>query len=473
MNVTIDPSLPTPDQRPATAETALPGEHFERLRAELSGELLLPDEPGWDAARSAWQLLVDQRPIAVVIAADVDDIVATVKAARRLGLHVAPQSTGHGAGALGPLTDTILLRTGRLDRVVIDAEARTARVGAGASAAGLAAAAGQHGLAAVSGMAPSVGVVGSILGGGLGWLARSHGLGVNSVLSIEAVDAQGRLVTIDDAHHPELFWAVRGGIAPVVVTSMELRLHVIDELHAGALLWPLDRAADIAHAWREWISDLPDSVTSLARVLRYPPIPEIPDPLRGRSFVAVETAIQADAATAAALLQPLRDLAPDLDSVRPMAPAELSTVHGDPPQPAPGLGEAVVLAEITAAAIDTLLGVALEPASEALLSIELRHLGGAASPRRVVGGAVSAVDGAGLVFALGLVPFPGARAAVQDAASAVVDRMRPFAAPAVVKNFTEKPAPAADLYGPAAERLRRVARAWDPESVIRVAHAVD
>src|SRR5690606_25172474 len=124
------------------------------------------------------------------------------------------------------------------------------------------------------------------------------------------------------------------------------------EVHAGALLWPLGRAADVAHAWREWIAEIPETVTSLARVLRYPELPGLPDHLRGRSFVAVEAAIQADAGTAAELLQPLRALGPETDTVRATSPAELATVHGDPVQPAPALGEAVVLADITPASVD-------------------------------------------------------------------------------------------------------------------------
>ena len=253
---------------------------------------------------------------------------------------------------------------------------------------------------------------------------------------------------------------------PEVSPPVALRL---TREEAGAAPSP----ADVAHAWREWIAELPESVTSLARVLRYPPIPEIPDFLRGRSFVAVEAAIQADAATAATLLQPLRDLRPELDSVRPMSPAELSTVHGDPAHPAPAFGEAVVLTDITAASMDALLDVALEPSSQSLLSIELRHLGGRTAPGGTTGGVVSSIDGAGLVFAVGLVPSPGALAAVKEAATAVADRMEPFAAPTVVKNFAERPAAAASLYGPEVERLRRVVYAWDPEGVICVGHPLD
>lgn len=409
----------------------------------------------------------------MVVAVDVDDVVATVRAARELGLHVAPQSTGHGAGAIASLSETILLRTGRLNHVTIDPDARTARVGSGAVWGDVAALAAEHGLAAVAGMSSTVGVAGLLLGGGLGWFARSHGVGANSILSLEVVDALGRTMTVDADNHSDLFWAARGGAAPVVVTELLIQLHSAADLHGGALMWPIDRAADVAHAWREWIAGVPDSVTSLARVLRFPPIPEIPEPLRGRSFVAVEAAMQADAATVAELLHPLRALGPEMDTVRPLSPDELGALHGDPPQPSPGYGTAVVLSEISVASMGALLDAALAPSSAPLVSVELRHLGGQLTPGRVEGGAVSAIAGAGLVFAVGIAPVPEALEAVKAAADALSHALRPYAAPTLVKNFTERPVTASALYGEDAERLRRVIGAWDPERIICFGHPID
>ncbi|UNX54136.1 FAD-dependent oxidoreductase [Georgenia sp. TF02-10] len=464
---------PSPVPPAPAVPAALPGEHAERLRAALHGDLLIPGDDGWDAARQAWQVRVDQRPAAVVVAADADDVVTTVRAARELGLRVAPQSTGHAAGTIPSLAGTILLRTWRLDEVTIDAAAGTARVGAGALWGDVAARAAEHGLAAVAGMSSTVGVAGLLLGGGLGWLARSHGLGASSLVSIDVVDALGRTLTVDAEHHGDLFWAAHGGSAPVVVTAVQIRLHPVAQLSAGALMWPVDRAADVAHAWREWSAGLPDTVTSLVRVLRYPPIPDIPEALRGRSFVAVEAAVQADPSSAAALLQPLRALGPALDSVRPMSPAELGTVHGDPPRPSPAYGAAVVLAEITPESVDALLGAALSAPAAPLLSIELRQLGGALTPGRADGGAVAAVDGAGLVYAVGIVPVPEALEPVRAAAAAVTGALRPYASGTVVKNFAETPAPASTLYGDQVDRLRRVVTAWDPDRMISTGHPID
>ncbi|MGB4780110.1 FAD-binding oxidoreductase, partial [Microbacterium sp.] len=307
----------------------------------------------------------------------------------------------------------------------------------------------------------------------LGWFARSHGLAANQIVAVEAVDAQGRVVTADADRNPDLFWALRGGTAPVVVTAVELALVPVAQVWAGGLLWPLERAADVAHAWREWTETVPDAVTSLARILRYPPLPELPDALRGRSFVSVEVAIQADADEAARLLEPLRALAPELDTVRPMPPSELSSVHGDPVDPVPARGEAVVLSELTPASVGAVLDAALAPAAAPLLSIEVRQLGGALSPGRGDGGAVSAVDGAGLVFVLGIVPVPEAAEQVRAAAAHVIDGLGAYSSGAVVKNFAETPAPASAVYGAAVTGLREVAAAWDPDGVINLGHPLD
>src|SRR5438105_9801808 len=144
------------------------------LQARLVGELVLPDEDAWDAARQAWNLAVAQRPAAVVLAETAEDVAAVVRFAREQGLRIAPQGTGHNASPLGPLHDTILLKTSRMRAVRIDAEARTARVEAGVLWLEVVEAAAEHGLAALAGSSPDVGVVGYSLGGGISWLGR-HG----------------------------------------------------------------------------------------------------------------------------------------------------------------------------------------------------------------------------------------------------------------------------------------------------------
>ncbi|WP_448389935.1 hypothetical protein [Microbacterium aurum] len=208
---------------------------------------------------------------------------------------------------------------------------------------------------------------------------------------------------------------------------------------------------------------MPDTVTSLVRVLRFPPLPDLPAAVRGQRFVAVEAAVHADAEEVAALLAPLRALAPTVDSMRPMPPAELATVHGDPPQPPPAFGESVLLAELTEAAVAGFLDAALAPASDALLSVELRHLGGALAPH---------VPGDGLAFAVGIVPVPEAAAEVAAAAQAFARALAPHASPRAMKNFTERAGDPEAIYGADLARLRTIVTAWDPEQVIAAGHPV-
>jgi FAD/FMN-containing dehydrogenase len=179
-----------------------------------------------DDARGSCNLSVDQRSGAVVEAAGSEDVQAVVRFARQQGLRVAPQATGHGSEALGPLDDAILLKTSAMRGVAVDPDSRTTRVQAGARAGEVADAAGAHGLAPVLGLASTVGVVGLALGGGTGWLSRAYGLTANNVRAFEVVTADGERRRVDAETEPELFWAMRGGGGRfAIVTEAEFEAH--------------------------------------------------------------------------------------------------------------------------------------------------------------------------------------------------------------------------------------------------------
>src|SRR5580658_8451495 len=224
----------------------------QALRASIIGDVFVPGEHGYDHARQAWNLFADQQPAAVVFAESAADVARTVKFAAAQGMRIAPQGTGHGSPSLEPLEDAILLKTARMRRVEIEPATRTARAEAGAQWQDVTGPAGERGLAALAGTSPDVSVTGYTLGGGLGWLARRYGLAANSVTAAELVTADGELVRADAGHEPDLFWAVRGGGGVGVVTALEMRLYPVRELYAGDLFFPIARAAEVLHAWREW-----------------------------------------------------------------------------------------------------------------------------------------------------------------------------------------------------------------------------
>ena len=272
---------------------------LDNLSERLDGDLYRPGDADWDEARTAWNLAVDQQPAAVVVAESAADVAHTVRAARVEGLRVAPQGTGHAAAAIGDLTGTILLRTTRMRGVDVDPQDRRARVEAGVIWQEVTDAAAEHGLAALAGSSHDVGVFGYSLGGGLSWLARKHGLAANTILAAEIVDANGAIRRIDADSDPELFWAIRGGGGSfAIVTAIELRLFPIEEVVAGVLFFPLERASEVLNAWLEWTTEAPEDVTSCGRIMRFPPFPEVPEPLRGKAFALVEAVFAGEPAAA-------------------------------------------------------------------------------------------------------------------------------------------------------------------------------
>src|SRR6516162_7633819 len=331
------------------------GRGLEALRAAIAGRVFVPGEAGYDQARRAWNLAVDQRPAVVVETGSAADVAPAVRFARAHGMRIAPQGTGHGAGPLEPLDGAMLLRMTRMRTVRIDPAARTARVEAGAVWQDVTVPAAGHGLAGLAGSSPNVGVTGYTLGGGLGWLARRYGLAANSVTAAELVTPGGDLVRADAGHEPDLLWAVRGGGGVGVVTALEMQLYPVGELYAGDLFFPIQRTAEVLHAWREWTATAPDDVTSIAHIVRLPPLPELPEALQGRAFAIVEAAYLGDAGSGAELILPLRRLGPELDTFAMIPASALGQLNMDPTDPMPAKGDGAFLADFPAAAIDALV----------------------------------------------------------------------------------------------------------------------
>ena len=447
-----------------------PQSQVQRLAGPGDGEQA---QAGGVEPRQAWNLTVDQRPAIVVEAESAADVAQAVRYARAHRMRIAPQSTGHGAEPLEPLHGAMLLRTTRMRQVRIDPAARTARADAGAIWADVTVPAGQHGLAALAGSSPDVGVTGYTLGGGLGWLARRYGLAANSVTAAELVTPGGDLVRADASHNSDLFWAVRGGGGVGVVTALEMRLYPVGELYAGDLFFPIQRAAEVLHAWRDWTLAVPDEVTSTGHILRFPPLPEVPEPFRGRAFVMVEAACLGDANAGAELTGPLRRLGPELDTFAMIPAPALGQLNMDPDQPVPGPGDGVFLADFPAAAIDALLTLTGPDADTLLATVEVRHLGGALARPAPGGGAQPSIDANYLMFAGGLAPTPEVAATVRAQAQAAKDTLAAWHAGYDYYNFEQTPAPASAVLPPASyRRLQEIKAAYDPDQVIISAHPV-
>ena len=316
--------------------------------------------------------------------------------------------------------------------------------------------------------------MGYSLGGGIGWLARRHGLACNSVVAAEMVTADGELVRADAESHADLFWAVRGGGGSFgAITALEFALYPVESLYAGALFFPLERAGEVLHRWAEWAPGTPEELTSVGRILRFPPLPELPDHLRGRSFALVEAAFLGEESAGTELLRPLRELGPDMDTFSTIPPAGLAELHMDPPQPVPGQSDHLLLSGAPPQAIDALLEAEGPGIETPLLSVELRHLGGALGKPAEASGPLAQLDGEFLMFAVGIPMGPEVAEAIEHHAGNLRSALSPWAAGRAYLNFAERPTDTETAFPPEQfRRLQEIRAQYDPTDLFCANHPV-
>jgi FAD/FMN-containing dehydrogenase len=249
------------------------------LSEELHGELITPDHGEYDAARLVWNGMIDRYPLAIARVQGAADVIAVVDYARRMGTELAVRGGGHSSVGYSTCDCGIVLDFSGMRNVEVDPARKVARAQAGALWADVDRATQVHGLAVPGGQISHTGIAGLTLGGGIGWLSRQHGLTIDSLLSVELVTADGRLVTASETEHPELFWGLRGGSGNFgVVVSFEYRLHDVGPLVVGGpLLYALDDAPAVLRNARDYFADAPDEVSLwlvLTHVAPQPPFPE-------------------------------------------------------------------------------------------------------------------------------------------------------------------------------------------------------
>jgi FAD/FMN-containing dehydrogenase len=464
--VTANPTLPSPPERVQA--------HAAELHALCGGAVRLVGDAGYDAARVPWNVAVDQRPAAVAYPASADEVAEVVRTARRAGLRVAPQGTGHNPAPLaaGSLDDVVLVRTAAMKGVRVDPRTATARVDAGVLWQDAVEAASGHDLAALHGSSPDVGVVGYSLGGGIGWYARSLGLQASSVTAVELVTAEGELVRADAQTEPDLFWALRGGGGSFgFVTALEFRLYPVGRPYAGMLVWDAADAGRVLRRWAAWAAEAPDSVTTSFRIIAVPPLPEMPEPFRGRTIAMIDGAVLADAEAGAAVLAPLTELGPEMNTFASVPAGDLTRLHNDPEGPSPSVSGSSLLGELPDAAVEALLAAG-PGADSSLVLAELRQLGGALGRPHPDGGALSMLPGRFAFFCVTVAPTPELAERGSVDTRRAVDALSPWQVGSYL-NLTEAPVDTSTGYAAADwDRLRAVRATVDPDGLFLANHQV-
>ena len=352
----------------------------ERLRAGVRGPVILPADPGYDAARAIWNGAIDRRPACIARCTGVADVVAAVGFARERDLLVAVRSGGHGVGGHALCEGGLVIDLSPMKGIRVDPVARTARAEAGVLWGELDRETQLFGLATVGGIVTHTGIAGLTLGGGIGWLMRKHGATVDNLLSADVVTAQGEIVTASVEENPDLFWAIRGGGGNFgIVTSFEYRLHPVGPIVlAGPVFHPLEDAPQVLRLYREFIAAAPDELTTIFDLSVAPPLPFLPEEVHGKPIVMVGACYAGSPDDGAEVVRPLKQFGrPIVDLLEPKPYTALQSMF-DPlvPHGWHRYWKSVELPSLSDDAIDTLIEHSSAPTSPKSYTIVFQ-LGGA------------------------------------------------------------------------------------------------
>ena len=445
------------------------------LMAAVAGSVLLPGDAGYDDERAVFNLNHELVPAVIVVAQSPSDVQAAVAFAAGQHRPVLVKTTGHQM--VGKAHDAVLITTHRMNDVTIDAAARTARVGAGAIWAEVVPKAAEAGLAPLNGSNPTVGVSGYTLGGGLSpTLGRAHGYAADHVRSLDVVTADGELRHVDAQSDPELFWALRGGKGNfAVVTALEFDLFPVSRLYGGAIYFPGEQMADVLRAWTAWLPGTPETMSSSFAALRLPPLPEVPEPLRGVFTVSLRIAYTGTTEDGQQMIAPLRAAAqPILDTVAEMPYTDVASIHSEPTDPLPYYERSIMLRAFPAEAQDRLVELVGPDSDTTIWIAELRALGGAWDREPAVPNAVATRGLPYVLLGVEVGPLPQEQR-LKESVAALLDGMQPWQGDRrLVNNLApEEAADAAAIYGPERyERLARIKKTYDPTNMFRLNHNV-
>ncbi len=312
-----------------TSSLAREESSFTGLRDTFKGQVIMPEDDGFDEARTVFYGNIDRRPAVIVrpaVAADVSYIVSLVRDA---GLELAVRSGGHSIAGHSVSEGGVVLDLSDMQALDIDVVGHTAWAETGLTAGKYTEAAGAHNLATGFGDTGSVGIGGLTLGGGVGYLVRKHGLTIDNLLAAEVVTADGQIRRVDANEHPDLFWAIRGGGGNFgVATRFKFQLHKVNSVIGGMLILPATPkviASFIAEA-----EAAPDELSTIANIMPAPPMPFLPAEHHGQLVVLAMLVYAGPAKTSQSIIQPFRAITkPIVDLVRPMRYPEVY-----PPDPA-------------------------------------------------------------------------------------------------------------------------------------------
>jgi FAD/FMN-containing dehydrogenase len=284
---------------------------IDGLREQVRGDVITPEDEGYEEGRKVYNAMVDRRPRVVVRPVDVADVIAAVNLARENELDLSIRGGGHSVPGFGTCDDGVAIDLSRMRSVRVDPKAKTARAEGGATWGDFNHATYGFGLATTGGIISTTGIGGLTLGGGIGYLARGFGLSCDNLLSCDVVTADGTFLTASDSENADLFWALRGGGGNFgVVTSFEYQVHPVRDIYGGPIFYELDRAGDVLRFFSEFIANAPEQMGGFPAFQIAPPLPFIPEERHGDTFCAIVACWAGPIEEGESAVKPLRDVAP-------------------------------------------------------------------------------------------------------------------------------------------------------------------
>ena len=457
-----------------------PGEAaFQELKSTIGGEVLLATDAGYDRARTVWNGMIEKHPLVIVRCAGVADVIAAVNFARQHALLVAVRGGGHNiAGNAvcdgGLVIDLSLMRGMRVDPVT-----HTVHAQGGVTWGQLDRETQAFGLAVPGGLISTTGIAGLTLGGGIGWLARQCGLSCDNLRSADVVTADGQFLVASAEHHPDLFWAIRGGGGNFgIVTSFEFQAQPLGPMITGGLvLHPFERASEVLRFYRAFIAQAPEALSAFPAFLMVPPLPAFPTALHGTLAIAIVACYAGPPEAAATITQPLHTFGPPAaDLLGPMPYVALQSMFDDTaPYGARSYWKSQNLPELSDGSIDVVVAHAARlPELFPLSTIHIYPMDGAIQRRSGDATAFAQRDGGFTTNVIATWFDPAATEHHIQWARGLWQALQPYATAGVYGNFlgNDGDTQSQAVFGANYARLAAIKQQYDPTNFFRLNHNI-
>jgi FAD/FMN-containing dehydrogenase len=442
------------------------------LKQSLRGKLIQPHDDDYETARKVYNGMINKHPAAIAKCANVADVITTVNFARENKLLTAIRSGGHNGGGLGICDDGLVIDLSSMKGIHIDPAAKTAWVEAGCTLGDIDHATHAFGLATPSGVFSTTGVGGITLGGGLGHLTRHYGLAIDNLLEANIVLADGRFVKANATMNEDLFWALRGGGGNFgVVTSFVFKLHPVNTVYGGPMLWELDEAAEVLRWYQDLIKKAPDELNGFFAFLAVPPAPPFPEHLHTKKMCGVVWCYSGDLEKAEKVFEPIRNFKkPALDFVGPLPVPVLNSLF-DALMP-PGLNwywKGDFVNEISDEAIDMHIKYGTQLPT-LLSTMHLYPINGAAARVSKKETAWNYRSATWAMVIAGVDPDPANNDKISKWAREYWEALHPYSAGGAYVNFMmeEGEDRVKATYGDHYEKLAAIKAKYDPDNLFRV-----